>query len=123
MLVVLRPRSRLMLEGRARTLQRAITGFEPSLDPYNTVMIDYKDFFTATSTIIPVLLIVFAIQNANILRAKIAPEQVASDILLAMAGMLFILTCAESLRWLDCLESNLDGLSYWLFGGLDCLSK
>lgn len=57
---------------------------------------DYTNFYIATATIIPVLYVVFAIQNTDILRSKAISKQAAPDALLNTSASLSLLVIAES---------------------------
>lgn len=59
-------------------------------------MKDYTNFYIVSATVIPVLFLVVAIQNVDVLRTKVTPTQVPSDILFGMAVATILMVCGES---------------------------
>jgi hypothetical protein len=56
----------------------------------------HTDFYVTTATIIPVLLLVFAVQNRELLLQNITKAQVKSDVLLGIGTIIAVLTLAET---------------------------
>jgi hypothetical protein len=61
-----------------------------------SLMRNYTNFYIATATIMPILFILFAIQNTDILRVRVSRGQVSSDRLLGVAVSVGLLIIAES---------------------------
>jgi hypothetical protein len=60
-------------------------------------MTSHADFYFATATIIPVLFLVFSVQNREFWSKEIYENQAESDILLGLGVIVGGLTCAEAL--------------------------
>lgn len=59
-------------------------------------MTSHTDFYSTTATIIPVLFLVFAVQNRELLVQHITKEQAESDVIITMGLIIAVLTLAEA---------------------------
>jgi hypothetical protein len=80
-------------------------------------MKSHTDFYSAAATIIPVLFLVFAVQNTDVLRVKITRQQSSRDVLFGMAFTMIILTLGEASALAGLLGlDNLLTLALIIFG-------